>query len=440
MLRVKRVIHQPGSINISGFKHAVVQLIVASIILNKPIKIDNIPNITDPKVLGEIIQFCGGNVVLQDKELHIDARSMTTFDIPKDLSQLIHGSLYLIPAYLSRFGRVRFRKAGGCQIGSISDDQSRPIHHLLDVLTKFGAIFEQSNDCLEGYCSHFQPTDIDILKYSDDLHSPNGPLVSGATKTAILCALAVDHGETRIFNPYSKPDVLELLSFARDHGYNVHYENQCIRISPLLSNFANMNVDTFKLMSCVSEVMTFITLSVHTAIPLELTGITVERVKQGLKAELQLLEEIGVQLEWGQDTLFIPKVKQVKGLDIVVTSTGIYSDHQPFFTIMLTHAQSLSTIKERVWQDRFDYIRGLKLMGANIIQEERGTIKIYPSKLRIPRQTVVANDLRAAAALLLGTMTVPGETVIKNVHHLERGYESLLPTLEKLGAEFEVIT
>ncbi len=423
-----------GFISITGYKHALVQIIAVSIIVNRPVMITHAPNISDTRVLLNIIRACGGSALHYNDTINLDTQSLEVAEVPEELSQQIHGSLYLIPAYLARFGHVRFRRSGGCRIGSLEDDHERPVQHLLSVLTTFGAKFEQTDDEIIGSCTNLYPAEINILDYSDNPKIPNGPLVSGATKTAILSALGIEKGETRILHPYLKPDVLELIRFIQQLGYRVSYDQKCICISyPDCITSRH-----YHLMSCISEIMTYIAFSIHTGVPITLTNITVDRVKEGLKAELELMERMGIALVWGNGTLSISPVSHIRNLDIEVTSTGIFSDHQPFFALMLTHAKEPSTIRERVWKDRFSYVEGLNLLGAHI-QRERNAITIFPSQLHTSGQVLVANDLRSAAVLVIAALSVPGSTIVKNISHLDRGYENFLASLKQLGAQIDYV-
>ena len=437
VIKVRQSDLRNGNVSVGGYKHAAVLMIAAAIIIKKPIIISNVPHISDTIVLTEIIKRSGGTAVLNSGRLYLDTRSMYLPAMPGELTQLIHGSLYLIPAYLSAFGQVAFDGAGGCQIGSSLNNRERPIHHILSVVSRFGPQFKRGAKTIEGQCKSLEPTVVDIRHYSDDPAMIDGPLVSGATKTAILCGLAAHGGETHIQNPYLKADVLELLRFASSCGYDVYWTNSEIRIRSRSSDAYGAEVCSYDLMSCVTEVMTYIALSVHLGIRITLTDLTSCRVKQGIKAELSLLEEMGLQLDWSEAALAIEPVPRVQSLTLEVTSTGIFSDHHPFFTLMLLRGRSPSTIRERVWRERFDYVDGLKCMGANI-DRVADTIRIFPSRIGRTYTTVAASDLRAAAVLLLASLSIPGETTLTNMHHLQRGYERLLPNLVDLGADLEL--
>ena len=424
-----------GNIPVAGYKHAAVQLMAAAVIVNYPVEISNVPLIEDTRVLAEIIRWCGGQATQTGHRLSVDARSMSSADIPEALSAPVHGSLYLIPSFLARLGEVEFGGSGGCQIGSSIMNGRRPVSHMISVMERFGARFDQTDGRLRGYCPGFHATTLDILDYSDDDYAVNGPLVSGATKTAILCALGCKDGESHILHPYRKSDVLELLRFARKCGFAVEMDAEGIRVA----REREAKATTHDLMSCLSEIITYVSLAIHTGTPLQLTRVTPERAKEGLRPELEVLARMGVRLEWGQDSVLVAPPVTIYPTNIEVTSSGIFSDHQPFFALMLAHAAGVSRIHERVWTERFHYVHGLSQLGARIARQG-SEIKVYPSDISCPGQTVTANDLRAAAVLLLASLTVPGVTTIRNAYHLQRGYENLVATLKVLGARIDEVT
>ncbi|MFD1708574.1 hypothetical protein ACFSCZ_18025 [Siminovitchia sediminis] len=427
---IKKSQLKSASINISGYKHAAVQLIAASVIHKNPVIINNAPKILDTVVLAKIVEECGGKANFEGQVLSLNTQKLVKSKVPPNLSKQIHGSLYFLPALLARLGKVEFFKAGGCQIGNENDKGERPIEHMLSVMESFGAEFFKDGEWIKGQCEQYRPTTIDILSYSDNPISPNGPYVSGATKTAILCAMGCKEGTTRILNPYMKPDVVELLLFLKKCGYIVEFNKKEINITIPISTFPC----TYNLMSDISEMFTFIALSVHTRIPLQLKGVTVERAKKGLYAELELLEAMGIKLKWGNSSVFVEPVEEIIAQNIQVTSTGIYSDHHPFFTLMLLKANGTSTIEEYVWRDRFKYIEGLKALGANI-KRDCNLIEIKPSILLQSGKTLTANELRGAAVLILASLTISGTTIVKSVDHIIRGYENFFEKLELIGVK-----
>ncbi|MET0403007.1 MAG: hypothetical protein ABW123_11420 [Cystobacter sp.] len=422
---------QAGSVVVPGYKHALVSVLAAAVNVDGVVRLTNIPDIEDSRVLARILTEAGAEVSLGQGELRLDARGLTRSEVPAELSQRIHGALYLIPALLGRLGRVRFGEAGGCQIGAANDGHRRPVAHMLSVLESFGARFEQSDLGLSGATAGLKACSLDIMDYSEQRDVLTGPRVSGATKTAILAAACARGGTSVIRNPYPKPDVTELLAFLRLWGHDIEQEEGQVRISGTARTPATPPV--FSLVSDISEVMTHIACGVFHEVPLRLERLSVKRVQAGLAEELRLLERMGIKLEWGEDTLTVAHRGPVRSVDIDVTSVGIYSDHQPLFALMLLKGERPARIQEHVWKHRFGYARELVKLGARIDFGE-DLIIVHPSRLTRTDERLVAGDLRAAAVLLLAALGVEGQTRLQGTHHLERGYEHLVEDLRRLGA------
>lgn len=221
-----------STVNISGYKHSATVIIAASIILPKiSINLTNVPNIDDVKYMAIIINALGGEAFYKDNTLSINSENLQNFMIPQEYSKHIHGALYFLPVILGRLKQVKLGNCGGCQIGENSVIGKRPIKHMLSTLEKFGGHFEFKDEYIIGKAESFHACTIDIMDYSDRKDILTGPLVSGATKTAILAAACTKYGTTKIINPYPKPDVTELLKFLSHIGYNVKYESNQIEIS-----------------------------------------------------------------------------------------------------------------------------------------------------------------------------------------------------------------
>jgi UDP-N-acetylglucosamine 1-carboxyvinyltransferase len=300
------------------------------------------------------------------------------------------------------------------------------MEHMIRILQAFGGQFEERRGWLCGHAS------LNIMHFSDSRSLLTGPLVSGATKTAILGALGVrEGGHSTVLHPYTKPDVTQLLAFLRTQGASVIDEENGFRLSAK-SGTADLDSASFTLISDLSEIITFIALAVVMRVPLRIDGVTTNHVRPGLAAELELLERMGVELAWTEDYLLVFPPERISSVDIEVTSVGIYSDHQPFFALMLLCGDGPARIQERVWASRFAYARELIKLGAQI-EIGDGEILIYPSRLRQFEGTLVATDLRGAAALVIAACMVAAPVTVAGLNHLQRGYSSLLSTIAALG-------
>lgn len=427
-----------GAVSVQGYKHASNLLICASIAIEKNITLKNVPNITDTRALLASIKLLGGKYHFDDNDiLNISTSSINKSHIKEEISKLSHATIYLMPVLLGKFGKIKLGKTGGCLIGSNSS-RARPVEHMIKVLDSFGANFKMEERYLIGLSSKFKSCTIDIFDFSENKSILTGPLVSGATKTAILASLYVRDGVTIIKNPYLKPDVTELLSFVSKSGFNVQVLEKEIRIK-----YVGLLPDaeiSYELIDDISVIMTYITVALFHDISIKISIRNTKKVQTGLDEELKCLKRMKVDLNWSDKELMIKSGQKLVATDIQVTSVGIYSDHQPFFAILLTKCKDQSIITEHVWKTRFDYAFEVnKLAKQKLFEIKNNKMIINPGHFNISGKSLNAHDLRAAAVLLIVSLQLEGMTIIENIHHLERGYSNLLSNVERLGAKIMVI-
>jgi UDP-N-acetylglucosamine 1-carboxyvinyltransferase len=300
-------------------------------------------------------------------------------------------------------------------------------------MKQFGIETEHESGAIVGKkASNIESVKIDIMVYSESKEKSTAPMISGATKTALLCSTFVKH--TKIFHPYLKTDVQDLVRFMRQCGYKISISKESIEVSAPTTKPHNQYVE-FYLTECVSEIMTYLALAVHTNISLTLKIANIELIKKGLELEFNLLKQMGVALLIEEaNAIIIGKKHTIQSINIDVTNDSIQSDHHPFFTLMLLKGNKQARIREFVWKDRFAYAHELKKLGADLTQEANA-LYIRPSALLKGNQTLNASDTRAAAILILASLTAEEPVEIENIQHLHRGYENLLGSIQLLGAD-----
>ncbi|MCD8525384.1 MAG: hypothetical protein LRY67_06625 [Gammaproteobacteria bacterium] len=418
----------------SGFKHLLVPCMLATFGLSSSnIILTNVPEILDKKILCEIMEYLGCIIHQSQDTLTINTTNACSKAIPEHLTDKIHGAIYLLPVLLGRFKKIDIGGTGGCAIGDESLTGKRPISHMLSILKKFGAKFSINGRRIEGSCSRFTAQIIDIMNYSERSDILTGPLVSGATKTAILASLFVTEGMTTILNPYQKPDVIFLVDFIKSYGFRTTLSKDAITIMP--PDYYISSPAPFRLCADVSQIMTYIALSVYHKIQVVMENVDWAIDSIGLKHELTILNSMGITLCGDGGQLTVSSPMQLRKQHIIVTSESIYSDHQPLFAIMLTHANGVSKIEEHVWKKRFAYVSELNRLGFKM-HEKNNELIIEPSGVRCGG-TLLATDLRTAACLLIAALNPPETVILNGLEHLERGYESLVEQLLMFGFQLE---
>ncbi|HVJ91023.1 MAG TPA: hypothetical protein VM580_14565 [Labilithrix sp.] len=427
-----------GTVSIGGLKHAMVPIVAASALPSGTIYLRNVPKIEDTRVLTAMLRSMGAHIETGEGVLTIDTEHLADAPLDATLARRVHGSLYLAPTLLARFGHVSLGRTGGCAIGDAPGSGERPTEHVARIMARFGATVDASNGSITARCSRLTAADIDIQDWSSFPGSITGPYVSGATKTAILLA-ATARGTTRIRNPYSKPDVTELVAFLSKAGVPCEMAGDELTIE----GRPELGTVEHELVSDVMEIFTFITCAVHTGSTLRLTGVTTDRARRGLRHELELLTAMGIASEWTDGVLTVRPPPRVLPRDVLVSSQTIYSDNQPMVALLLGMAEQSSVIREQVWRERFDYCHGLARLGMRFEKLPDG-IRVLPSRpgdglSPTSSLEVHARDLRAAAVLVIAALTVRAPTLVTGASHLARGYDDLQGKLRALGASIEEI-
>jgi UDP-N-acetylglucosamine enolpyruvyl transferase len=425
-----------GTIEIGGFKHSLVSVVSACLAARGAVSVENAPDILEREVLTALLANLGCRVSLAGGRLDLDCRRIRGHAIDPVLSHRIHGSLYLVPALAAGWGRSSLASSGGCAIGDGREGQ-RPTEHLVRVMGAFGIAARTAPDgAIEVADARALPTCIDIMDFSESADVLTGPHISGATKAALICAAGVrSAGRSVVRHPYPKPDVLDCIRYLEEAGYACGHGSDEVSVARVRPEPLPV---ALSLTPDLSEIVTYITLSVLTGAPMTLRAPGIARALDGLAPEIALLRQMGIELEVGADRISLPPLAQLRSVDIEVTSVGIYSDHQPFFALLLTRGDRPATIREFVWKSRFGYAEALKAFGAKIETIDRG-IRVHPSTLRTPSEPLAAHDLRMAGVLLVGALTVGGPVTLRNMHHLDRGYAGIEEHTARMGACYRTL-
>jgi UDP-N-acetylglucosamine 1-carboxyvinyltransferase len=423
-----------GIVEVQGFKHSLVTVVAAACAARAPLIVANYPRLAETDTLGELLALAGASVSLSERTLEVDASGLRHGELDMRVAERIHGSVYLIPGLLGRFGRVRLPLSGGCQIGDAPGGR-RPFEHYLTVLEKFGAEVVEDHAGVSVVAERLTGSDIDLLDYTRDHRLRTGPLYSGASKMALLAA-AVAHGPSRLCNLYPKPDVSDLVQVLGEFGADIQPQGEGDVLIEGRGPEALTRPVRHTLLADLIEIVTWVCAGALLASrELVIRGPRIAAACAALQPELSALERMGVSVRLAHDELTVSPAENLIPCDLLVTSPGIYSDSQPFFALLATTASGRSTITETVWGNRFGYADGLRSLGARIARDGPRITIDGPDPPRLADRTVLAGDVRGAAALLLAALMVDGRTRIDGVEHLARGYQDLGGVLRSLGAE-----
>lgn len=418
-------------IEINGYKHSLIQFIACSIAINQKLIIENPPKVMDTYVMCAIINELGGEARIDSNKLVLDPSSICITNIPCNLSRIIHGSLYLMPALLIRFGKFEFFESGGCQIGD--NDGRRPVNHIINVMKRFGAEIYLTDKKITGMLSDYKSVDeINIMDFSNSHNKLSGPLVGGATKVAML--MSFNQSKIIINNPYLKTDTLDLLNFIKLTGKNVEINKNKLIISGQVK-ISKEFLDV-RLTECISEIITYSTFAILNDIKIKFLNLNKLTILESLKPELRLLSKMNVKYIWEGNDLIIFNRQLIESVNIVVDAKGIQSDHQPFFALLLLYGNKKSEITEKVFRNRFFYLDNLIELGADICRKEN-TIIIKPSKINNSSMNLKGHDVRTAAVTLIACLTANENCKIYDCVHLLRGYDDFVEKLRLFGCRIK---
>ena len=419
-----------GRVRVPGTKHGTVLAFAAAVTAGATLTLHDVPSLTDRRVLSEVVRGLGGEVTENGTSVVVTG-SITGDEIPRELSKLVHGSLYLLPAVLANRGSVVFHGAGGDDLGRFEHGVARPVQHMLDVMSEFGATWRwDDHGTLRVSADGLKPARIDLLRWSTDPVLPEGPMVSGASKTALLMAAATK-GTSLILHPHAREAQHELISVLRGLGVGIEQRDACWIVTGGTFHPAS----THRLMPCPVEFATWQALAAVTRSTLTAECGSTALLLSAVHREVDFLAGLGIEPVFTDTEVHLgPASRAYQGTRLVAESSGISTDITPLLALLLNGATGPSVVEDRIWGNRFGYAAQLAKLGANMTASD-GRLDIVPSRLRATDVPLTPSDTRSAAVCLIAALSVPGRTVVHGLDHLDRGYGNLASRLMALGAD-----
>lgn len=393
----------------SGAKNAVLPIIAASLLCAEPIQLDDAPDLLDVNIMNRVISALGAKVERKDSTLHIHTREIDCIEAPYDLVSQMRASIVTMGPLLARVGHVRISHPGGCAIGS------RPINWHLKGLEALGAEVRMDHGYLDITTKGLKGTRI----YLDF------PSV-GATQN-IMMAASMAQGTTLIENAAQEPEIVDLATFLNEMGGKVRGAGTSIIHIEGVHEFHGT---THTVIPDRIEAGSYLLLAAATSGDVLVQNVIVDH----LKPLIAKMEEAGIRMKEEGDGIRISGDGVYNSVDIKTqVHPGFPTDLQAPFMAFLARAKGTGIITETVFENRFMHVDELKRMGADIKIEGRSAI--VQGVQHLNAAPVAATDLRAGAALILAALTAQGTTVLRETHHIDRGYEKVEEKLARLGAD-----
>lgn len=407
-----------GKVKISGSKNAALGIVAAAMAVDGPSVIENLPEVSDIHLLLEICRELGATVeVLGPGAVRMDPRPVKSHEALMESVRKLRGSYYLLGAFLGKFRQVRMFLPGGCDLGS------RPIDLHIKGFEALGAKFELEQDGI-------------VSLIADELNGSGiflDQVSVGATINIMLAAVHVP-GTTVIDNAAKEPHIVDVANFLNTMGANIRGAGtDVIRIEgrPVLPGDA-----TYAIIPDQIEAGTYMMMAPLTGGDLLIENI-IPKHMEPLTAKLA---EMGVEIKEGGDNI---RCTMPPGATLRPTSfktmpyPGFPTDLQPQAVALLCKAEGTSRVIENIYENRFQFIDNLRLMGANIITS--GKLAIISGGSRLVGAPVDARDLRAGAAMVMAGLIAEGETRVENIYPIKRGYEHFIEKMHNIGADIEEV-
>ncbi|WP_223475722.1 UDP-N-acetylglucosamine 1-carboxyvinyltransferase [Oricola indica] len=415
-----------GVIPISGAKNASLPLMIASLLTDDTLTLENVPHLADVESLIRILSNHGVDYSVTGRRqaeasdyartVHFTARNIVDITAPYELVSKMRASFWVIGPLLARMGEARVSLPGGCAIGT------RPVDLFIDSLEALGADIEIEN----GYVHAKAKNGLIGARY-------RFPKVSvGATHVALMAA-SLAKGDTIIENPAREPEVVNLADCLNAMGAKIEGAGTDeIRITGVTS----LSGARHRVIPDRIETGTY-------AMAVGMTGGDV--VLKGARADLlesalDALRKAGIEITDTEEGVRV--YRNGNGLMPVNVRTDPYpgfpTDLQAQLMGLMTMANGTSHITETIFENRFMHVQELARLGADIsLDGQTATIRGVPVLKGAP---VMATDLRASVSLVIAGLAAQGETTVNRVYHLDRGFERLEAKLQACGADIDRIS
>ncbi len=402
-----------GEVEISGAKNAAVAILPATLLIDGITTLENVPNISDVKIICKILSSLGASVTWTNEHtVVVDSRSLNCTHAPLEMTSKFRASYYLLGALLGRCGDVEVGLPGGCNLGA------RPIDQHIKGFELLGA----KVDCEQGRISANAKKLTGSTIYFD--------VVSvGATINLILASVLAE-GTTVLNNVAKEPHIVDVANFLNTVGADIRGAGtDIIKINGVSKLTGN---HTYSIVPDQIETGTFMIAALASGGDILIKNCIYEHM-DSLSAKIL---EMGGKIENFGDSIRVSSSGKIHPTNIkTLPYPGFPTDLQPQMGVALSIANGTSIINESIWDSRFQYTNELIKMGAKITAQ--GKTAVFEGVDHLIGAPLYATDLRAGAALLVAGIIADGVSELYNIHFIDRGYEHIEEKFRKLGTKIE---
>ncbi len=398
-----------GSVAIAGSKNAGLAIMSAVVMCEGETILHNVPRISDLHAKIRLLEVFGAKVEWRGDALAIDCTELMRTTPDEEVVRSIRTSFFMLGPLLARLKKLDMAAPGGCKIGA------RPVDFHLRGLATLGAqisyeggVYHATADKLVGGEIYF------------DVPS------AGATQHLMTTAVYAE-GVTTIKNAAQEPEVVALAGFLNRMGARIEGAGtQTITVQGVKT----LTPCEYTIPADRMQAGTYMMAGAITRGDVTVTGV----LPDDLTPVVNKLREAGAEVIEGNDWVRVQAPNGMKGIKVkTMPHPGFPTDMQQPMAALLSLAEGTSVIEETLYEGRFGHIPELNRMGADIRSE--GRISVIQGVEKLRGAPVEASDLRAGAALILAGLASEGETTVRNMKYVDRGYQDLEANLTALGGK-----
>ena len=420
-----------GSITPQGAKNEVLQILCAVLLTPDPIIINNIPDIIDVNKLINLLRNFGVKVSKLDRSSYqfqsdaVNLDYLNSEQFKKD-GKGLRGSIMLVGPLLARFGKGSIPRPGGDKIGR------RRLDTHFEGLIQLGAKFNYNKE------DYFYSVETDKLIGTDLLLDE-----ASVTGTAnIVMAAVLAEGHTSIYNAACEPYLQQLCSMLNRMGAKIEgIGSNLLKIEGVKS----LKGTDHTILPDMIEIGSWIGLAAMTK-----SEITIKNVRWEHLGQIpNVFKKLGITIEKKGDDILIPAHKNgyeiqsyIDGSILTISDApwpGFTPDLLSIILVVATQARGSVLIHQKMFESRLFFVDKLIDMGAKIIlcDPHRATVIGHDFKSQLKSATLTSPDIRAGISLLIAALSAKGTSVIHNIEQIDRGYESIVSRLQKIGAKID---
>jgi UDP-N-acetylglucosamine 1-carboxyvinyltransferase len=401
-----------GTLRVGGAKNAALPILCATLLSDGASLLRNVPGLRDIDTTAALLRFLGRDVQVDAPEVRVAENSGDIRpEAPYELVRQMRASVLVLGPLVARYGRAKVSLPGGCAIGA------RPIDQHLRGLEALGARIKVEH----GYVV----AEADRLRGAEVVFDI--PTVTGTEN--LLMAAALARGRTTLVNCAREPEVEELARVLNKMGARIEGAGTAIihvtgsdELEPFDHAIIADRIEAGTFMAAVGAAGGDVLLD--NAPMEELEPVVVK------------LRKAGIEIEREGNHVRVARTGPIKPVDVTTAPhPGFPTDMQAQFMVLMTRAEGRSVLTETIFENRFMHVPELARMGADI--DTRGNVAMVSGVPRLSGASVMATDLRASASLVIAGLVAEGETLVRRVYHLDRGYERIEKKLAAVGASIE---